>query len=85
MNLESIHDEESKMFDIMSKKDSINEVSKLEDQNLCINKDSDIVDKIVDGSGSPRLPPILKKTDDEFDEPIMPKFLGLYISELIVY
>ncbi|XP_029168574.1 protein SON isoform X2 [Nylanderia fulva] len=74
MNLGSINDEESKMFDIMSKKDSINEVTKFENQ-MYINKDSDIVDKIVDGSGSPQLPPILKKMEDEFDEPIMPKLL----------
>ncbi|CAL1687831.1 unnamed protein product [Lasius platythorax] len=67
-----VKDDESK-FDIVSEKDSVNDVTKFEDQ-LYMNKDSDIVDKIVDGSGSPRLPPISKKTDDEFDEPI-PKLL----------
>lgn len=77
-NLGIVKDGESKLFDIMSEKDSMNDVTKFEDQ-LCTNKDSDIIDKIVDGSASPLLPSISKKTDDESDEPIIPKVLGLYL------
>ncbi|XP_072751727.1 uncharacterized protein [Anoplolepis gracilipes] len=73
-NLGTIRDSESKLFDILSEKDSMNVVIELEDQ-LCINKDLDIIDKIVDGTTSPLLPPISKKLDDECDEPIIPKVL----------
>lgn len=75
-NFGILKNDESKLFDIMSKQDSMNDVTKFEDQ-LSINKDSNI-DKILDGSTSPLLPPISKKMDDESDEPIIPKVLGLY-------
>lgn len=70
-----IENDKSKLFDIVSRKDSM-EVTKLEDQFL--NKD--VTDKIVDGNSSPLLPPISKKLEDESDEPIIPKVLGLYFS-----
>lgn len=79
-NLGIVKDCESKLFDIMSEKDSMNDVTKFEDQ-LCTNKDSDIIDKIVDGSASPLLPSISKKTDDESDEPIIPKVLEKQSSQ----
>lgn len=49
-----------------------------------IKKDSDTTDKLLDNSGSPRLPPISRKTDDESDEPIIPKLLGMYFSLLMI-
>ncbi|GAB1864611.1 SON protein [Camponotus japonicus] len=73
-NFGILKNDESKLFDIMSKQESMNDMTKFEDQ-LSINKDSNIIDKIMDGSASPLLPPISKKTDDEFDEPIIPKVL----------
>lgn len=70
--------DEAKLLDLMSEKEIMNNMTKFEDQ-LPINQDSNIVDKIVDGSVSPLLPPISKKMDDESDEPIIPKVLGLLI------
>lgn len=81
-NFGILKNDESKLFDIMSKQESMNDMTKFEDQ-LSINKDSNIIDKIMDGSASPLLPPISKKTDDEFDEPIIPKVLGLYFNLLV--
>ncbi|XP_011265573.1 protein SON isoform X2 [Camponotus floridanus] len=73
-NFGILKNDESKLFDIMSKQESMNDMTKFEDQ-LSINKDSNIIDKIMDGSASPLLPPISKKTDDESDDPIIPKVL----------
>lgn len=61
-----------------SEKDSANDVTKL-DEYLNANKETETMDKVVDGSGSPQLPPLMKKLDDEFDEPVISKLLGLYL------
>lgn len=39
----------------------------------------ELVDTIPNDCDSPPLPPISKKTEDESDEPIIPKLTGLYI------
>lgn len=49
-----------------------------------LKKDSDTTDKLLDNPGSPQLPPISKK-DDESDEPVIPKLLGLYFLLLIIF
>jgi len=53
-----------------------NDEKKTDNQHT--KKDSDTTDKLLDNSDSPRLPPISRKTDDESDEPIIPKLLGMY-------
>ncbi|XP_077256375.1 uncharacterized protein LOC143894144 [Temnothorax americanus] len=40
-----------------------------------VKKDSDTTDKLLDNLGSPELPPMSKKVDDESDEPVIPKLL----------
>lgn len=59
-------------------KDSTNGITK-SDEYLNAKKESEVMGKVIDGSGSPRLPPLLKKLDDELDEPVISKFLGLYL------
>lgn len=56
-----------------SGKTSINDEKQMDDQYT--EKDSDAPDKLLDNSDSPRLPPISKKANDEFDEPVIPKLL----------
>jgi len=68
-----------KLFDLLEKNDTDN-AAKVD--NSYLRKNLDAMEKIINDPSSPRLPPILKKTDDEFDEPIIPKLLGLY---LIIY
>lgn len=44
-----------------------------------VRNNLDTVEKSTDDPGSPQLPPILRKMDDEPDEPVIPKLLGLYL------
>lgn len=76
------HDDAKSYLDT-SEKSSMNEERKPDDQY--VKKDSDIADKILDGSGSPQLPSISRKVDDESDEPVIPKLLGLYFPLLITF
>lgn len=59
------------MDDILTENNGDN-IAKLNDQQH-IKQES-----TADGSDSPRLPPISKKTDEEIDEPIIPRPIGLY-------
>lgn len=61
----------------MSEKTGTNDEIKL-DHDQYMKKDMDITDK--DNPGSPQLPPISRKVDDESDEPVIPKLLGMYFS-----
>lgn len=60
----------------ISEKIDINDESKADIEY--IKKDSDTTDKLLDNPGSPRLPPISRKVDDESDEPVIPKLLGTF-------
>lgn len=72
----SIKYDDAKSHLDVSEKTGTNEESKPDDQY--IKKDLDTTDKLLDNPGSPRLPPISRKVDDESDEPAIPKFLGMY-------
>jgi len=61
----------------------MNDEGKSDDQH--VKKDSDTTDKFLDNPDSPQLPPISKKADDESDEPVIPKLLGLYFLMLITF
>lgn len=74
-NLESIQESNTKVLGSLEKNDDMAKV----DDYIHVEKDSDTIEKITDDPGSPQLPSILKKTDDESDESIIPKFLGLYL------
>lgn len=73
---EIVKHSDSKSFDILEK-DSKNDVTKLNDQSH-IKEKPDAMDNIADGTSSPPLPPISKKTDDESDGPMIPKLFGMY-------
>lgn len=79
----SIKHDDAKLHLDASEKANVNDERKSDDQY--IKKDSDTADKILDDSGSPQLPPISRKVDDESDEPVIPKLLGLYFSLLITF
>ncbi|XP_012540131.1 protein SON [Monomorium pharaonis] len=64
-------DEAKSQLDTLEKI-STNDEKKMDD--LYKEKDSDAA-KLPDNSGSPQLPPISKKVDDELDEPVIPKLL----------
>lgn len=78
----------AEIFDI-AKKTTMDDVlardniSKLNDQQH-IKTESDVTKETVDGSNSPCLPPILKKTDEEVDEPIISRPIGLYTNMLTI-
>lgn len=80
-DFESVKYDDAKSHLDVSEKTGTNEESKPDDQY--IKKDSDTMDKLLDNSGSPRLPPISRKVDDESDEPVIPKFLGMYFLLLM--
>ncbi|KAL0099345.1 hypothetical protein PUN28_020126 [Cardiocondyla obscurior] len=66
------YDDARSQFDTLKKTDT-SEEKKLDVQY--VKKDLDAMDKLLDNCGSPRLPPISKKTDDECDEPVIPKLI----------
>lgn len=73
-DLEANH---SKISEIAQKNDTDN--IKLDNHS---NMEKDTAEKSINNLGSPSLPPISKKIEDESDEPIIPKLTGLY---LLVY
>lgn len=79
---ETLKHTDSKSFD-MSEMDSKNDGTKSSNQ-LHAKKQSDAVNNIVGGTSSPLLPSISKKTDDESDGPVIPKFLGLFINNFYI-
>lgn len=58
-------------LDSLEKSKCMNDGTKPDDQYT--EKDLDVTDKLLDNSGSPQLPPISRKMDDESDEPVIPK------------
>jgi len=76
-DLENIKHNNAKLFDLLEKNDT-NNAAKVD--NSYLRKNLDAMEKIINDPSSPQLPPILRKTDDEFDEPIIPKLLGLYLT-----
>jgi len=75
-DLKNIKHCNAKLFDLLEKNDTDN-TAKID--NSYLTKNLEAMEKIINPS-SPQLPPILRKTDDEFDEPIIPKLLGLYLT-----
>ena len=73
---------DAKSYLEVSEKINMNDEEKPDD--LHDLKDSDTTDKLLNNPGSPQLPPISKK-DDEFDEPVIPKLLGLCYLLLITF
>lgn len=74
------YDDAKSQLDILEKTGT-NKESKSDDQY--VKKNSDTTDKLLDNPGSPRLPPISRKVDDESDESVIPKFLGVYFLLLM--
>ena len=73
---EDIKYDDAKSHLEVSEKINMNDEEKPDDLHD-LKKDSDTTDKLLINSSSPQLPPISKK-DDEFDDPVIPKLLGLY-------
>lgn len=68
--------EKTSMDDILSENNG-DDIAKLNDQQH-IKRKSNVTEETADGSDSPCLPPISKKTDEEVDEPIISRLIGLY-------
>lgn len=72
-----------KCDDKVSNLDASEKIGTSDEKKADNQKDSDKGDKFLDNPGSPELPPISRKVDDESDEPVIPKLLGMYFSLLV--